>query len=107
MFVEMAEIELTMARMIVQSSHHTFLVIHSLTEQRNITTISVTVTTTHRAMIKAGPLLTSPSGGASVELIVRNLLSSFSLGIAVFYASILWISDNQAHNQESGALFIP
>ena len=78
----MTEFEVTIARIIVQSSHHVFLVIHTLTEQRNSTTISVTATTTHMAIIKAGPLLTSPSDGASVEIILRILLSLNYLTIA-------------------------
>ena len=81
----MTELELTIARMIVQSSHHVFLVIHILTEQRSSTTNSVTATTTHMAMIRAGPLLTSPADGASIEFILSILFSSFSLNTAVVH----------------------
>ena len=66
------KVGLTIAKRIVQSSHHTFFVIHSLTDQRNATTISVTVITTLIAMTIAGPLFTSPSGGEPVELILRD-----------------------------------
>ena len=83
-----------------------FLVIHTLTEQRNSTAISVTATTTHMATITAGPLLMFPSDGASVESILRFLLSSFSLDVAAVHASPIVIDNRETRIMECGALFI-
>lgn len=62
----------TIAKRMVQSSHHTFFVIRILTDHRRATMIAVNELITHVVMTIPSPLLMSPSGGDPFEAIKRK-----------------------------------